>query len=85
MVAVGGNENHRRGVLQTVKRLRKLKARGSRHRDIKKNHVDTILHEHLNSRANTRSLVNQSDFSSLLKQKTQLRACGRFVVNDHRT
>ena len=84
MLAIGGNENDRRRVLQTLQGLGELNAIDLRHAHIEEQHIHGVALHFLNSLAYTCGFGEHFDPTDFAQQVTQLGTSRSFVVNDNR-
>ena len=84
VLAVGGNENDRRRIFQTLQGLGELNAIDLGHAHIEEQHVHGIALHFLNSLAYARGLGKHFDPTDFAQQVTQLGTSRSFVVNDNR-
>ena len=85
ILAVGGDEHHRRRVFELMERLGKLHAVRLGHRDVQEQHVRAAIHQLLDGVTSARSLGDVLDPSGLLEEEAELGTSRGFVVNDHGT
>ena len=84
MLAIRGNENNRRRVLQTLKSFGELEARHFRHAHIEEQNVNGVALHLLDSFANARGLCKHFDATNFAQQIAQFGTSRSLVVNDYR-